>query len=112
MLLDVAVPPEGLVRKTFTVNVRRGIEGDALLDTDGRLNLEFIGSNPSLMKLDIKPNEKAITVFIVGDSIACDQDLTASAGGLGADAADPIQIRRSGGIESSDTQIQCKIVYR
>jgi lysophospholipase L1-like esterase len=80
MLLDVSVLPYQNARKTFTVNVRRGPEGQATLDADGCLNLEFVGSNPSLMKLDIKPNVKAVTVFIAGDSMACDQESIPLAG--------------------------------
>jgi hypothetical protein len=45
--------------KTFTVKVRHGAAGDTALELDGRLNLEFEGTNPSLMKLDIKPGGNA-----------------------------------------------------
>src|SRR4051812_39700470 len=41
--------------KTFTVTVKHGARGDASLAGDQRLTLEFAGTNPSLMKLDIKP---------------------------------------------------------
>jgi hypothetical protein len=41
--------------QTFKVTVKRGAPGDASLAGDGRLTLEFEGTNPSLMKLDIKP---------------------------------------------------------
>ena len=44
--------------KTFTVTVKPGALKDTALETDGRLNLEFEGTNPSLMKLDIKPSAK------------------------------------------------------
>jgi len=78
MLLDVHVAPGGQVTRVFTVNVRHGTVGpnehDGWLDNDGRLNLEFVGSNPSLMKLDIRPNNTAITVYLAGDSTVCDQD--------------------------------------
>jgi hypothetical protein len=78
MLLDVHVAPGDVVTRMFTVNVRHGTVGpgehDGWLDLDGRLNLEFVGVNPSLMKLDIQPNDKAITVYLAGDSTVCDQD--------------------------------------
>jgi lysophospholipase L1-like esterase len=78
MLLNVHVAPGGVVTRMFTVNVRHGIVGkaehDGWLDMDGRLNLEFVGVNPSLMKLDIRPNKTAITVYLAGDSTVCDQD--------------------------------------
>jgi hypothetical protein len=45
--------------KTFTVTVKRGATGDTSLAADGRLTLEFEGTNPSLMKLDIKPSDKS-----------------------------------------------------
>jgi lysophospholipase L1-like esterase len=80
MVLDAAPPPGGRagVEKTFTVNVRRGELGpnphDGWLDLDDKLTLEFSGTNPALMKLDVKPNESAATVYLAGDSTVCDQD--------------------------------------
>ena len=51
--------------KTFTVTVRRGNatngEKTDSIETDARINLEFSGTNPSLMKLDIKPAGAAAT---------------------------------------------------
>jgi hypothetical protein len=47
--------------QSFTVTVKRGAANDTSLAGDGRLTLEFEGSNPSLMKLDIKPHEKPVT---------------------------------------------------
>ena len=44
--------------KTFTVTVKHGAAGDKSLEGDGRLTLEFEGTNPSMMKLDIKPSAK------------------------------------------------------
>jgi len=44
--------------KTFTVTIKHGAAGDSSLEGDGRLTLEFQGTNPSLMKLDIKPSDK------------------------------------------------------
>jgi lysophospholipase L1-like esterase len=76
MLLDVRVGPGQTATRTFTVNVRHGGAGEkgGSLDLDGRLNLEFAGTDPSLMKLDIKPNETAVTVYLAGGSTVCDQE--------------------------------------
>jgi lysophospholipase L1-like esterase len=84
MLLDVHVAPGESVTKIFTVNVRHGPVGKDqsgdTLDTDGRLNLEFVGRNPSLMKLDIRPNTTAVTVYLAGDSSVSDHDDIPAAG--------------------------------
>jgi hypothetical protein len=56
---EVHVAPGQSAVKTFTVTVKRGAAGATSLEGDGRLNLEFEGTNPSLMKLDIKPSPKA-----------------------------------------------------
>ena len=78
MLLDVQAFAGEPVTRTFTVNVRHGdvpkTEHDGWLDNDARINLEFEGVRPSLMKLDIRPNTTAPTVYIAGDSTVCDQD--------------------------------------
>ena len=57
-LQDIAVTRGQNVVKTFTVTVAppRAASGAVALAEDGRLNLEFSGTNPSLMKLDIKPS--------------------------------------------------------
>jgi hypothetical protein len=55
MVSDVHVGRGQSAVKTFTVTVKRGAAGDTSLVGDGRLNLEFEGTNPSLMKLDVKP---------------------------------------------------------
>jgi hypothetical protein len=52
---DVHVARGQTAVKTFTVTVRHGAAADTSLAGDGRLNLEFEGASPSLMKLDIKP---------------------------------------------------------
>jgi lysophospholipase L1-like esterase len=78
MVLDAHVSAGQTAMRSFTVNVRHG-EGDAL-DADGRLTLEFAGTNPSLMKLDIKPNTQAATVFVVGDAMAADHEEILAAG--------------------------------
>ncbi len=44
--------------KSFTVTVKHGPAGDNSLEGDACLNLEFSGTNPSMMKLDIKPSAK------------------------------------------------------
>ncbi|HVT88195.1 MAG TPA: hypothetical protein VHD56_05035 [Tepidisphaeraceae bacterium] len=81
MLLGVHAGSGGqALQNTFTVNVRHGGPGNAL-DSDGRLNLEFVGINPSMMKLDIKPNDHAITVYVVGDSLAADLEIPAAGWG-------------------------------
>jgi hypothetical protein len=59
MVDDVHVARGQRAVKTFTVTVKRGAAGDVSLEGDGRLTLEFEGTNPSLMKLDIKPSEQA-----------------------------------------------------
>ncbi len=53
---DVQVAPGRNVVRTFTITVRHGAAGDTSLEGDGRLNLEFSGTGPSLMKLDIAPS--------------------------------------------------------
>jgi hypothetical protein len=55
---DVPVARGQSVVKTFTVTVKHGAAGATALEADGRLNLEFEGTNPSLMKLDVKPSAK------------------------------------------------------
>jgi hypothetical protein len=61
MVSDVHVARGERAVKTFTVTVKRGAAGDRSLEGDGRLTLEFEGTNPSLMKLDIKPSAKPAT---------------------------------------------------
>jgi hypothetical protein len=58
MVSDVSVARGQSAVKTFTVTIKRGPKGDTSLAGDGRLTLEFEGTNPSLMKLDIKPSDK------------------------------------------------------
>lgn len=58
MVEDVRVARGQTATKTFTVTVKRGAAGTTALGGDARLNLEFEGTNPSLMKLDIKPAAK------------------------------------------------------
>lgn len=58
MAQDVHVARGQNAVKTFTVVVKRGAPSDTTLEGDGRITLEFEGTNPSLMKLDIKPSDK------------------------------------------------------
>jgi hypothetical protein len=59
---EVTISRGQSVTKTFTVtcgapDTGKDAKGNSL--NDGRLNLEFTGANPSLMKLDIKPTPKS-----------------------------------------------------
>jgi hypothetical protein len=58
MVQDVHFARGQSATKTFTVTVKPAVAGDTSLAHDGRLNLEFEGTHPSLMKLDIKPSGK------------------------------------------------------
>jgi hypothetical protein len=58
MATDIHVNRRQSSVQTFTVTVKHGAAGDASLEGDQRLNLEIEGTNPSMMKLDIKPSEK------------------------------------------------------
>jgi lysophospholipase L1-like esterase len=66
------------VRRTFTVNVRR--PGNIKLkpreanyvNWDDRLTLQFLGE-PAVTSIEIEPADKAITVFLAGDSTVTDQ---------------------------------------
>jgi len=52
---DCHVAARQSVVKTFPVTIKPRAAVGAALDDDGRLVLEFEGTNPSLMKLDVKP---------------------------------------------------------
>jgi lysophospholipase L1-like esterase len=56
----------------FTVNVNPGVGGHSGLDDDGRMHLEFLGKMPSVTRVEVTPNTTAPTIFIAGDSTACD----------------------------------------
>jgi hypothetical protein len=58
MVQDLRVARGQSATKTFTVTVLPAAAGNTSLAHDGRLNLEFEGTRPSLMKLDIKPTGK------------------------------------------------------
>ena len=71
-------------RRTFTINVRyselRSGQSVKLkpdeqndFDWDERLSLEFNGSHPCVESIEIAPNYRAHTVFIIGDSTVTDQ---------------------------------------
>jgi hypothetical protein len=57
---DVKLAARQNQEQTFTVTVNHPEKpaNDAPMEADGRLNLEFIGTNPSMMKLDISPAAK------------------------------------------------------
>jgi hypothetical protein len=57
---NIQVAPRQSVTSTFTVTVKQGEKPaeSKSMDSDACLNLEFTGTNPSMMKLDIKPAEK------------------------------------------------------
>lgn len=55
---DVHVARGQSAIRTFTVTVHHGKPRDTSLEGDARLNLEFDGTNPSMMKLDIAPAAK------------------------------------------------------
>ncbi|MEO6569061.1 MAG: hypothetical protein ABIO94_09900 [Opitutaceae bacterium] len=59
MVEEIRVARGQNVVKTFTITVKQGRRGDTALDSDARLTLEFEGTHPSLMKLDIKPASAA-----------------------------------------------------
>ena len=40
---------------------------------DGKLTLEFCGIHPCVRSVEIRPNQKALTVFLAGDSTVTDQ---------------------------------------
>jgi hypothetical protein len=58
MVENVRVERGQTVTKAFTVTVKAAVAAGGSLEADGRLTLEFEGTNPVLMKLDIKPGAK------------------------------------------------------
>lgn len=58
MLKDLRAVGRQTATGTFTVEVKHGLTDATALDQDARLNLEFTGTNPSLMKLTIRPAER------------------------------------------------------
>jgi hypothetical protein len=55
MLKDLRAAGRESATGTFTIEVKHGPKGSTTLDQDPCLNLEFLGTNPSLMKLTIQP---------------------------------------------------------
>jgi len=83
-LESVQVPQAKLLTRRFTVNVRykelanggqvhlkKDEENE--FDWDHRLTFEFNGTHPCVSALQIKRNERAITVYLAGDSTVTDQ---------------------------------------
>lgn len=84
MLEDIRTPNRKLVRKKMTVNVRTPNlpnGGKVILKPrekayrhwDGQLTFEFSGELPKVAALKIRPNKKAVTVFLAGNSTVVDQ---------------------------------------
>lgn len=85
LLVDrVQVPDGKVVMRTFTINVRspKLASGEVVrlkkdeqneFDWDGRLTLEFNNAHPCVSSLRIERNDRAITVYIAGDSTVTDQ---------------------------------------
>lgn len=83
MVFDVPTAARANTMANFTVNVRASTAAAAnekSLNLDGRMTLEFTGDNPSMMKLDIKPNTTAPTLFILSDEFAADREDSPRAG--------------------------------
>ncbi len=74
-IADAHTKPGEFREITFTVNVHKDVATKNELNSDGKLHLEFIGTNPSLAKLDIKPNTTAPVIYLVGDSTCCDYNV-------------------------------------
>lgn len=87
MLEKVETAPGKFETRTFTVNVRkpaistggttslnsRELGPPATPDWDEHLTLEFNGSRPGVVSLEIQPAKDAVTVFLAGDSTVTDQ---------------------------------------
>jgi lysophospholipase L1-like esterase len=84
MLEQVQTRPGEFAVRTFTVNVRNSrlksggqvslkADEQPKLDWDDRLTLEFGGRRPCLCALTIRRAERAVTVFLAGDSTVTDQ---------------------------------------
>ena len=80
----VVVASRKFATRTFTVNVRHKelMNGDIVrikkdeesdFDWDHSLTLEFSNAHPCVSSLEIQKNERAITVYIAGDSTVTDQ---------------------------------------
>lgn len=84
VLENVQIPKGEIVKKTFSVNLRNAKIDETksvklkpreltYLHWDNQLTFEFCGKNPGVQCIEIKPNNKAITVFLAGNSTVVDQ---------------------------------------
>lgn len=84
MLEDIRTPNRKLIRRKMTVNVRTPLlpGGDSVRlkprektyrHWDGQLTFEFTGDLPKIAAMKIRPNKKAVTVFLAGNSTVVDQ---------------------------------------
>ncbi|MES2520238.1 MAG: rhamnogalacturonan acetylesterase [Bacteroidota bacterium] len=80
----IQTPKGEIAKKTFTVNLRNAKIDETksvklkpreltYLHWDNQLTFEFCGKNPAVQCIEIKPNSKAITVFLAGNSTVVDQ---------------------------------------
>ena len=86
LMVERAATEKGkFVTYTFTVNIRNTvIQGDekvrlkqreyGKLNWDNKLTLEFNDAQPCVNAIEITKNDKAVTVFLAGDSTVVDQD--------------------------------------
>lgn len=86
MLENFKTEPGEFKEFSFTVNLRSINIGKSKekvqinereknkLNWDNKLTLEFNGNRPCINTIEIKKNNKALTVFIAGDSTVVDQD--------------------------------------
>ena len=85
VLEQVITKPGEFITREITVNIRTpAIRGggqvrlkqreqdDEIVNWDNKLTLEFNGSNPSLVALEVRPAHVP-TLFLLGDSTVCDQ---------------------------------------
>ncbi len=84
MLEKVKTTKGQIVEKTFTVHVRNPVIKDTLqvklkprekeyFHWDRQLTFEFCGKAPKVCALEITKNDKAVTVFLAGNSTVVDQ---------------------------------------
>ncbi|MDR0811669.1 MAG: rhamnogalacturonan acetylesterase [Paludibacter sp.] len=84
-LEDIKTAKGKFREETFTVNIRNkniGFQRDVKLkprekhklNWDDNISFEFAGQNPAVRSIRITPDDKALTVFICGNSTVVDQD--------------------------------------
>jgi lysophospholipase L1-like esterase len=84
MLENVRTPPGKFATRTFTTNVRNSKLASGgqvklkdreigVLHWDDKLTIEFRGKRPCVCELQIAKNDRAITVYLAGDSTVTDQ---------------------------------------